>query len=63
MPSGSAPRMTLRVYRLRPDGSRVAIGPRVQVTGEDSGQLAASQVFPPCACRQCRAGKARVTRR
>lgn len=41
--------MKLKVYRVRPDGSRVVIRRTYKTNGEDPP----SKVWPPCSCPRC----------
>lgn len=43
--------MTLKVYRVRPDGSRVVIRRTYETKG---GEPLVSRMWPPCACPRCR---------
>ncbi|MDK1476152.1 hypothetical protein QNO07_22485 [Streptomyces sp. 549] len=45
--------MWLRVYRLRPDGSRVTVV-RTTTRPTRDGRLPLTLAWPPCACPRCR---------
>ncbi|WP_157845545.1 hypothetical protein [Kitasatospora phosalacinea] len=52
-PSSTA-RLTIRVYRLRPDGSRVPVSFRVS-DEEQVLPLVSALTWPACACPRCTA--------
>ncbi|MFJ8695574.1 hypothetical protein [Streptomyces roseolilacinus] len=43
--------MTLRVYRVRPDGSTATVHERREVPPAEG--VAWSTAFPPCSCPRC----------
>ncbi|MCP9958979.1 MULTISPECIES: hypothetical protein [Streptomyces] len=43
--------MTLRVYRVRPDGTTTTIRERREV--EPANDIPLSPMFPPCSCPRC----------
>jgi hypothetical protein len=43
--------MTLRVYRVRPDGSTVTVRERREI--EPADDVPWAQALPPCSCPRC----------
>lgn len=56
-PGGRVRRMTLAVYRVSPDGSRIDVVPRRAVTGSWLDIPALSLALPPCRCPICEGEK------
>ncbi len=45
--------MTISVYRVRPDGTRVRVLPRTTVAPRDPERPPPPLSFPPCRCARC----------
>jgi hypothetical protein len=45
--------MTIAVYRVRPDGTRVHVLPRTTVAPRDPERPPPPLSFPPCRCARC----------
>jgi hypothetical protein len=48
--------MSIKVYRVTPDGTLVQRGAEVVALGTVGGPVPLRLVFPPCACPRCRSG-------
>lgn len=53
-PQAGVTGMTIRTYRVRPDGQRTDYTPTVVVPSTPQSRLAAAPRLPPCRCPQCR---------
>lgn len=57
-PEAGASRLTIRTYRIGPDGERVGRARDHTVTSEhDTERLKQSLLWPPCRCPRCRTGQ------
>lgn len=45
--------MTIRVYRVTPDGERVELSAARHVPYATPSEIRNALTWPPCACRQC----------
>ncbi|MFE7834676.1 hypothetical protein ACFU53_00935 [Streptomyces sp. NPDC057474] len=55
-PENGASRLTIRTYRIDPDGETVSHTHQLTVTSEhDTERLPQSHEWPPCRCPRCRA--------
>lgn len=50
------PRMTMRVYRVSPDGLATEIRGRVEVMADENLSPVTTNQFPPCCCPRHRGG-------
>lgn len=48
--------LTLRAYRVQPDGTRVEVAPRQEITSAQKLAPLASGWWPPCECPRCMPG-------
>lgn len=48
------PAMTMRTYRVRPDGTRTDHTPIVVVSSSPQSALEATPGLPPCRCPRCK---------
>lgn len=57
-PENGASRLTIRTYRIRPDGETDGHPQqRTVISGHDTQRLPESHAWPPCACPRCRTGR------
>lgn len=57
-PENGASRLTIRTYRIRPDGETDGHAQQLTVTSEhDTERLPRSHEWPPCRCPRCRTGQ------
>jgi hypothetical protein len=49
--------MTMKVYRISPDGQRRPVGATVTVPKGDTDRIPESLAYPACACPRCKASR------